>query len=193
MVKEHRRGDGEIDGLFLDDRLPEPVSAIRVARMYEVPKVLPAAYYALYCINSTRADWNECRGGGQANHNPWFLRGGNRTARWDMVDIVDMKRLVRLQEIMLNQYLEMKVAFIDLGSSMDDCKQPEKCTERRKDLESHLFEDGWHIGEDALARIKRWGRFFCEGMCVKCRPAFTRLMDEHSGIIWDSLPKCLEI
>ena len=38
---------GRVNGLYLDDRLPEPASAIRLASDYGIPSILPAAFYTL--------------------------------------------------------------------------------------------------------------------------------------------------
>ncbi|OBZ79828.1 hypothetical protein A0H81_01512 [Grifola frondosa] len=85
---------GKVNGLYLDDRLPEPASAIRIASDYYIPSILPAAFYQLALL-STDADWDAYRA------NPGkHLRFGARTARWRLLDKRDLMRLVHGQKLL---------------------------------------------------------------------------------------------
>ena len=60
MMEEHQDDKnedyyGRVDGLFLDQRLPEPAAAIRLALEFGIPSILPAAFYTLA---QTTPDWH---------------------------------------------------------------------------------------------------------------------------------------
>lgn len=68
--------DRRINHLCLDDRLPEPASAIRLGHDFDVPSILLYAYYSLAQIPEIH-DWNDIR-----NSSPEDLRNIYiRTAR----------------------------------------------------------------------------------------------------------------
>lgn len=125
MAKEHscETNDGRVNGMYLDDRLPQPASAIKLARRYELPGVLAAAYYALYTIPGLRYDFSASREGGVHTH----LQRGGRTARFDQLDMLDMRCLIELQEMLISLSSELKHNSLDLGSPGHKCSQPEKC------------------------------------------------------------------
>lgn len=60
MMEEHQdeknlEDFNQVDGLFLDERLPEPAAAIRLAIEFGIPSILPAAFYTLA---RTTPDWH---------------------------------------------------------------------------------------------------------------------------------------
>ena len=77
-----------IYGKDFSESVPEPAAAVRIARDFDIPSVLPCAYYTLACISFDH-DWdrNEWR------ESPLAL--GLAFARWRMVDWVDMGRILR--------------------------------------------------------------------------------------------------
>lgn len=95
---EHaQQASGKVNGLYLDDRLPEPASAIRIASDYNIPSILPAAFYELALL-TTDADWDTYRANpsGEGKH----LRFGARTARWNLLDKRDLMRLLHGQKLL---------------------------------------------------------------------------------------------
>lgn len=72
---------------YLDDYLPEPASAIRLAREYNIPSILPSAFYHLASLDISD-DWVKLRvipGDGS----PIELERTQRTARWSLLSADD--------------------------------------------------------------------------------------------------------
>jgi hypothetical protein len=90
----------DVASKFIDNRMLEPASAIRLAREANVPEILPAAFYMLSTI-SPFMDFDALR-----NSNPPSLltdsegnvlawQPGERTARWGLLSPTDMMCLMR--------------------------------------------------------------------------------------------------
>lgn len=74
------------------DLLPEPVSAIQFATTYELPSILPAAFYLL-AITPTKRDWND--------HQPPNINA----ARWFSLSDSNAVRFAKGRDAMLEFYL----------------------------------------------------------------------------------------
>ncbi|KAG9310780.1 hypothetical protein JVU11DRAFT_8629 [Chiua virens] len=72
---------------LLDDYFPEPASAIRLARRFEIPRILPAAFYHLSRLEISD-DWEKNRA------NPSYLSTTKRNARWGLLDTEDFRCLL---------------------------------------------------------------------------------------------------
>ena len=72
---------------YPDDVYPEPVVAINFALEFDLPDILPAAYYHLYTIGPMQ-DWTECRKPDQLwdiDYARRSMTNGKRTARWPLL------------------------------------------------------------------------------------------------------------
>lgn len=88
-------GNAEVDGLPMDDILPEPASAIRLARDCDIPSILPAAFYHLSRL-SIEHDWERARRTpGEYTEFSQFYGPKQRTAHWSLFDGEDMRRVLR--------------------------------------------------------------------------------------------------
>ncbi|KAJ7930008.1 hypothetical protein B0H13DRAFT_1451547, partial [Mycena leptocephala] len=82
LVREHKHSkSGMVDDLYVDEKLPEPAAAIRLAMEYNVPKIMPSAVYHLSRL-SIDDDWLERR-------KDRTELGYVRTARWDLLEAAD--------------------------------------------------------------------------------------------------------
>ncbi|KII94921.1 hypothetical protein PLICRDRAFT_67581, partial [Plicaturopsis crispa FD-325 SS-3] len=91
LCSEHsEKYDGKIDGLYLDDILPEPVSAIRLAMDFNITNILPAAYYHLSRIDID-SDWTTSR--------QTALMDDQRTARWKLLRAEDLLHLLQVKNL----------------------------------------------------------------------------------------------
>ncbi|KAJ7113665.1 hypothetical protein C8R43DRAFT_128786 [Mycena crocata] len=97
----HHAAGGRIDGQYLDDALPEPVAIIKLAQEFNIPSLLPAAFYALSCVRPT-ANYDTF-------HSPLArllpdaaqqLTNLKRSARWPLLTSADLLRLARGQDRM---------------------------------------------------------------------------------------------
>ena len=173
-----------MDGLYFCDRVPEPASAIRIARLYDVPKILPAAYYDLYCIEDIDRDWDDYQGRPLASYRIADLKSGRRIARWSQMDLVDMKRLLRLQKYLTGKQIGLDPELYDVvvcGGTV--------CQSRYALLRLDLFGAlGWYQGNDVLERVKTYGAPK-PGMCTSCHTNFTTFTDMAREEIWSDLPR----
>lgn len=90
------RLDHLVDGKSFDERIPEPAAAIRFARDFDVPSILPFAFYTLAGISQSN-DWDVAR---KADSRKRSLAAAvmERTARWSHLDIVDYRTFVKCRE-----------------------------------------------------------------------------------------------
>ncbi|OAX44698.1 hypothetical protein K503DRAFT_678322, partial [Rhizopogon vinicolor AM-OR11-026] len=84
---------------FVDNRMLEPASAIRLAREANLPEILPAAFYMLSTI-SPFMDFDSLRSGSpptltDSEGNVLVWLPGERTARWGLLAPSDMMCLMR--------------------------------------------------------------------------------------------------
>lgn len=176
--------DGKIDGLFLDDRLPEPSSAIRVARLYDIPDILPAAYYDLFCIHSLQDDWDVLR---KPNaENALHLKNRGRTARWQLLDALDLIRLIRMQQVLDDLQKLTDEALDDVSAKCTISR----CAETRESIRDYLFgssDSNWRIGENVLDHISSMRGQIHHGMCRACGPMYDITMIQALNKIWESI------
>lgn len=89
--------DGQIAGQYLDDLFPEPASIIRLAREFNIPELLPAAFYALSLI-SPSADYTALHARLRPDRATAQLARGGRSARWALLAPADLLSLAKGQD-----------------------------------------------------------------------------------------------
>ncbi|KAJ6574699.1 hypothetical protein B0H19DRAFT_864522, partial [Mycena capillaripes] len=90
---------GRVHGMYLDDRLSEPVTTIHLARALGLTQLLPAAFYDL-TRRDPRADWDALHtvATRALPANERLLVEGVRSARWDGLSAQDLLVLATLKE-----------------------------------------------------------------------------------------------
>ncbi|KAI0756246.1 hypothetical protein C8Q80DRAFT_1243988 [Daedaleopsis nitida] len=175
---------GRVNGLYLDDRLPEPASAIRVASDYAVPSILPAAFYTLALL-STDADWDAARAspGGASRH----LRFGARTARWRLLDKRDLMRLVHGQKLLA---AHTRAIGTDVFGAR--CQRGVKgCTKARADCWKYFQENAPNSMDDPLDILHdcmRLDTLFDVLPCAACTSEIVVLAEKKRRELWRCLP-----
>ncbi|KAI0673675.1 hypothetical protein C8Q78DRAFT_967754 [Trametes maxima] len=172
---------GKVDGAYLDDRLPEPASAIRIASDYGIPSILPAAFYTLALL-STDADWDAYRA------NPGkHLRFGARTARWRLLDKRDLMRLVHGQKLLAGHTRAVGTDIFGLR-----CQRGVKgCTKARNDCWKYFQENAPNSMDDPLDILydcMRLDTLFTELPCTACTAEITIMAEKKRRELWRSLP-----
>ncbi|PIL31451.1 hypothetical protein GSI_06152 [Ganoderma sinense ZZ0214-1] len=172
---------GKVDGLYLDDRLPEPASAIRIASDYGIPSLLPAAFYTLALL-STDADWDECRA------NPGkHLRFGARTARWRLLDKRDLMRLVHGQKLLAAHTRAIGTDVFGLR-----CQRGVKgCQKARSDCWKYFQENAPNSMDDPLDILHdcmRLDTLFSDLPCAACTSDIIVMAEKKRRELWRSLP-----
>ncbi|KAJ7639006.1 hypothetical protein FB45DRAFT_739896 [Roridomyces roridus] len=137
LQEEHDANDEQkVDGLYLDDRLPEPITAIRLSRDFQIPKILPAAVYHLSRLH-VGDDWLQLR------QEPNQLQL-TRTARWDLAEAEDLKMLLRVRETISDFPLVRPKA-------SNSCTSPSEC--RRWRDTRHFI---WITEKDILQVMRKF-------------------------------------
>lgn len=172
---------GKVGGRYLDDRLPEPASAIRIASDHGIPSLLPAAFYQLALL-STDADWDACRA------NPGkHLRFGARTARWRLLDKRDLMRLVHGQKL-----LAAYTRAVGTDIFGPRCQRGVKgCTKARNDCWKYFQENAPNSMDDPLDILydcMRLDTLFTELPCAACTSDITAMAEKKRRELWRSLP-----
>jgi len=178
------RSNGKINGLYLDDRLPEPASAIRIASDFDIPSILPAAFYQLASI-STDADWDAYRTNptAEAKH----LRFGARTARWNLLNKRDLMRLLHGQKL-LAAYTRA------IGTDIFGSRCPRNakgCSKARSDCWKYLQENAPISMDDPLDILRdcmSLNDLLTDLPCPTCLTDITALAEKKRLELWRSLP-----
>jgi len=172
---------GKVNGLYLDDRLPEPASAIRIASDYNITSILPAAFYQLALL-STDADWDTYRA------NPGkHLRFGARTARWRLLDKRDLMRLVHGQRL-----LAAYTRAIGTDIFGKRCQRGIKtCAKARSECWKYFQENAPVSMDDPLDILydcSRLDTLFTDVPCVACVQDIATTSEKKRRELWRSLP-----
>ncbi|KAJ7648500.1 hypothetical protein B0H17DRAFT_958921 [Mycena rosella] len=170
---EHSTSGGyTVDDLYLDDRLPEPGAAIRLAMDFNIPKILPAAFYHLSRL-SIDADWLEFRKNRER-------LGLERTARWDLLEAGDFKLLLKLREVITD--------FDWTNTTSKSCNTPDDC-----DDWWNLTSLRWNNAEDILDCMRQFVETRpARGLCKPCWIASKDAIQQGRLNFWDEICDCIE-
>ncbi|EPQ52331.1 hypothetical protein GLOTRDRAFT_117710 [Gloeophyllum trabeum ATCC 11539] len=126
-----------------DSMVPDPATAIRFAKEFNIPSILPAAFYDLSTIDP-ELDWTTVRAEtilkpGHTGGHPYSdetldedpLFRGERTARWDTLDQADFRRLMSGCEKL--GFLDIQNMIVDAAprGSCHNFRNPEQCQAAR--------------------------------------------------------------
>lgn len=172
--------------LHLDRRLPEPASAIRLAQEFNIPSILPAAYYQLSRL-TVEYDTESVEQDAEA----FVMTHGivQRTAQWSLLEGRDFMRVLRGQ-VKLQQ-----IHFI-----LQPCPNafPQLCFMHLERDEGAFIKHLWDIMEKASTSdiIKGYQSVLKEleqkaPVCSICRQRADELLDCQG--IWDKLPSIFGI
>ncbi|GJE89661.1 hypothetical protein PsYK624_057670 [Phanerochaete sordida] len=189
--EHYLRINGKLEGLFLDDRLPEPASAIRIASDFAIPSILPAAFYQLSQI-STDADWDAYRANPTAEGK--HLRFGARTARWKLLDRVDLMRLLHGQKA-LASYTRA------IGTDIFGARCPrgsQGCSRARTECWKYMQENAPISMDDPLEILHdcmSLHEFFTGNdlPCETCTSEISQQAEKKRNELWRSLPSIFNL
>lgn len=169
----------------MDDRFPDPASAIRLARECDVPSILPAAFYQLA---RTDIDMDRLkRDDVQEN------RARGRTARWDLMTGEDMVRLMHAQKAMRRPLQQFLARFRVAHESIKWCRTFKRMDDITKKIRTKLekvngcpetFGDPlywlWEFREEKVDME-------CDDCCLRRWKDVA--LDEARDDIWNKLPE----
>ncbi|KAF8798311.1 hypothetical protein BYT27DRAFT_7177806 [Phlegmacium glaucopus] len=171
-ARQLSRSDADIYQLYLDDHLPEPVSAIRLARECDIPSILPAAFYHLSRLSISHA------GNGLRDADD-----GRRTAEWDLLSAQDLLCLIRGQRRLAWVAQEMPT---QLPGRQCDCAALD-CLKVFKEV-----QDACEGSSDVLQVIRSYMERGSYGpgskICLTCCYLIRYNLAQFRQEIWTSLP-----
>lgn len=93
-------------GEYIEDNFPEPASALRLARDFDIPSILPAVYLKLLYADPT-LDWDVIRKKKDTSHGRAI-----HSARWSLLDQTDMLRLAQGRSRLISRLAHVHRAFM---------------------------------------------------------------------------------
>lgn len=175
---------------YTDDRFPEPASAIRLARDFHIPSILPAAFYQLSRLNVA-----DDRARRRKEDNILYDAGFNkRTAQWDLLSGGDLLCVMRGQEKLRKVAREFIYPLI---CGQTDLSQQCDITLVLNELST---EHGAATTTDILEYFRQfaihWKKGYGSGerdMCYSCEDAADESLRDIREQIWTKLPEYFEL
>ncbi|KDQ58283.1 hypothetical protein JAAARDRAFT_262371 [Jaapia argillacea MUCL 33604] len=175
-------GPDDPEGAWLEEMFPEPASAIRLARDYDIPNILPAAFYAMSRL-SPEEDWDASR----AVDRDRLLIVGERSARWSLLHNQDLLALIRGNKLIGSAVARMHTRIFETVDEAD-CHGGPLCIAARKRF-CGLFESAGH--QDPLYELRGFysgEQFGLRDVCESCRSQLLSEAQVRKQAIWDLLP-----
>ncbi|KAG6917631.1 hypothetical protein DXG01_001738 [Tephrocybe rancida] len=186
IPSETPNSDGMVDGQYLDDRLPEPVFAIRLFRTYKLLKYLPTAFYELSMITPT-ADWIATHEEPQrrSTRSRRLLTNRIRSARWSQVTQEDHMCLHRYFRKIQTQSLTLMPPENELCSGR-------VCLHGRMYIQLEILHEisrlrdilevlNCHCQDDEKEKMLN------EGVCAQCVQKIVNVLQAKRQHIFDNL------
>lgn len=165
-----------------DFNLPEPASAIAIARKFDIPAILPAAFYDLSTI-SPLSDWEARYNGGIGDENEI----GERSTRWGWLNQADLLRVFRGKELLAKATKEFSESQVFLFP----CDVGPRCLEARRALQTKIYD---HDGlQDVLRHLQLLKGRLGDTICLQCREVIKEVIQFKREDIWDSLEDIFDL
>jgi hypothetical protein len=175
LVREHKHGkSGMVDDLYIDEKLPEPAAAIRLAMECNVPKIMPSAVYHLSRL-SIDDDWLERR-------KDRTDLGYARTARWDLLEAADLKLVLKLRELFTEYGFDL------LYNPPKGCPSSTVC--------SHIWDKTclrWQRASDPLELLRKFDETRPAGLCKLCWNEVRDDIQQCRLDLWDAICESVEV
>ncbi|TFY59413.1 hypothetical protein EVG20_g7800 [Dentipellis fragilis] len=136
----------DVDDPNIDDQYPEPASAIRLARDFNIPEILAPAFYHLSRINIEH-DWDASRGVDLHGKPTRVSNHFRRTARWDLLEKEDYVSVLR-GRYRLKDAAVKALSFSRVGSRSEAEKEGYPCSPK---CDVEKFSGFWRDLHDDLA------------------------------------------
>lgn len=178
---------------YVDDHLPEPASAIRLARDCDIPNILPAAFYHLsrLSIHNDRLSARVAQHEGKADL--FGLEGlldGQRTADWNILSSADyiclLKGRARLSTFSRELFGAVSISSRQHSESVDPCCLPQQLA---------LIRNACDRSPDILETLRRyseWGHVREKEVCSMCCAYVRKELRGFRRAIWNKLPEFFE-
>lgn len=172
--------------LTLDDALPEPATAIRLARDCNIPSILPAAFYHLSRL-SLSDDWYIVRGLSESEIFFPFAYPRFRSVRWSLLSGEEMRCLLTGQAALRAYAIgrAQRILAIDVCEDMENrCKMDDDYLRQL----AHKINACSDPKTDILAALYAFSKEIDEThFCHDCRDALKSALSTQA--LWEKLPK----
>lgn len=180
---------------FIDLSVPEPASALWLARSYGIHSILPAIFYDLSRIK-VDADWSDRHDGMDERDTSW----SERTARWHLLTAEDFRDLCigreRIGKYIANSLETRDSKMVDRCLNTDTEKP--SCKRAYWQARSAILSDGMTQHDPLFALVdnhvewendeKGKGRF-----CTNCSATIEGKLEKCRTGLWDKLPDFFNI
>ena len=197
---------GLIDGKSFTDRVPEPGAVIAFAHEFDMPSLMPTAFYVLAGI-PLRREWDE----GHAKRMHDVAEEAERLVRWKMLSGGDMTRLTRAREVLarrialiVDRYLEEHEHGLDVMEEVmpnAGCSTITRCIEAfSKSVTSSWRQSVFRPSNLALDMVcpdpigllqKMLDHSHEWGICDSCKDSLRRHIRGCQKAAWDALQNIL--
>ncbi|KAF7301876.1 BTB domain-containing protein [Mycena indigotica] len=161
--------DGDVDGLHIDDKLPEPCAAVRLAVECSIPKILPSALYHLSRLD-IQDDWLESRKDDSRSTTT------NRTARWDLLVGDDFRLLLKLRNMIAS------FEYDDIYTTSLQCRSSDECHDGWQRI-----RNSWTTATDPLDELKCFIQDRPSALCKHCWSTFQDGAQTKRGELWNAI------
>jgi hypothetical protein len=168
---------------FLDDYLPEPASAIRLAREHDIPTILPAAFYHL----SRLSIWSDRHAVRSSAGRKSILIDRQQTAEWDILTVTDYICLLKGRAKLSAATKEL----LRFTLHIEDGHWSEgRCSTGRRELHEEIREACLHT-TDLLHTLKLYAarESFGNEICDTCSIYIRSDVKMFRDVIWMELPE----
>ncbi|KAA1475924.1 hypothetical protein DENSPDRAFT_806439 [Dentipellis sp. KUC8613] len=181
---------------YPDDLHPEPASAIRLARDFDIPTILGPAFYHLSRIDISQ-DWDKYRAldvNGRQKR-ACLPRDAHRvrTTRWNLLEKEDYISLLR-GRYLLREAVENAIDMLRVPSAIQD--EPHLCS---ADCNARMYSKALTIrrlellaSNDILREHRQddneeWLNKCWNTLCPRCRSSIVMILDRCRQNVWDEL------
>lgn len=182
------------DGEYAEDNFPEPASAIRLARDFDIPSILPAAYLKLLYADPI-LDWDVIRKKKDTSHGRMI-----HSARWSLLDQTDMLRLVQGRSRLVTCLPHVHRVFMIRSQAcrIEDDEDPD-ChriiVNQHNEFAATRYSSFWTGVQEAekpdpiliLQKLRDAAADW--KLCSSCTELFRSKVADEIKKIWDDLPR----
>ncbi|KZT18549.1 hypothetical protein NEOLEDRAFT_1246397 [Neolentinus lepideus HHB14362 ss-1] len=184
---------------YSDDHLPEPASAIQLAKECGLPEILPAAFYHLSRL-SVKWGPHGCETNKQSQ--TLGLHEGLRTARWKMLTAEDYYKLLigrtNMQSAVIKRIESWRQNF-HVEEPTDDTDEEEMAACSGSDKHAFLMSLKKVLREsndmlfDLQHHVDNYGLLPQKQMCTRCYLSLTNEFIPLRKYIWDHIPEWFDL
>lgn len=179
-------------------QFPEPASAIRLATDFNIPSVLPGAYYVLATMNRESA----------------FALG---KAKWTLLDKLDLYRYYAGKSVLAQDFMLKAEAVYDVGfpegcatvydgdevweafeeeEQFSSCRRVVAKMERETEQGSHSLFEAIRLAyspDPVLKYMKMYDEVSEWGLCITCQGKARENIESDLEKLWQRLPEAFDL